>query len=1078
MKDKRFIIIIASMVVLSVAFWSSSRYPALNDKVITGSDTSLSGIGFETLLTSAPDSSFVTQALYTGVNWLYSNKEGMTFGLLFGTLLMALLHLLHRQSMQSRFANTILGVFIGIPLGVCVNCATPIAKAIHDANGRTETMLATMISAPTLNIIVLTLLLALFPMYMVMIKIGLVVAFILIGIPLLTRLFPLRVATESAETQGWFNLSGASSLTGRLAEHAKVEEPLKSVKTWLDAGRWVARNSAINLWFLAKTTVPLMLLAGLLGAALVTVLPLESLVDTLPNSGRFSILAAIALVAGIGIFLPVPITFDVVITAALWRAGLPTQYAMALLFTLGIFSIFPFFVVWKSISAWLAIALLIGLSALGIVAGVLGYWGFQVEAQRHEQIVFEYFSRRPDSLRGPSLIHSKIQHEQAKPYAAFAATLSGDAAVAQATSTTSEDDISVGHIALRAPQAPIQIDDGGTLFRRVNGGQFGIVKSSTFSPRSFVGPFTQFRGVSSGDVHNDGWPDILLTLDSGISLFANHTGSRFTRQQIDIPELRNVYVVIPALVDLNNDGWLDIFLATHQNGNYVVYNRGGEFTQQNLRRIPVHTDSQMIGASAFGDLDKDGDLDIVAGAWVAPIFHGLGAMRSNSSVLLQQDNGQFQENLLSKTPGTQVLSILLSDFDMDGSLDLVIGGEDSAPDSYFLGNGDGTFQPIARTAGIIARSPGTTMSITSADIDNDLLPEIYVGQIAAVPDRDHQRETDMRICDEIVEPIGRAYCARIIKMHQAMPSQTNNRSVENCLRRGIGRYREDCIAMSLLLTTMERGPLERCALLPNSWAFFRELCTHGFNGGGPRFAAGARPFDASGSQVKYWRDAIPIVMMANVLLKGTPETGFFDVAEDMGVSQSGFTWNSKFADLDNDEFVDLFVANGWFPGPQRTSNYFYRNQQGKKFTEETAEAGLTSYLTTSAYTYVDFDNDGDVDIITVPIIGPVQVFVNDSTKNRIAFELRDELGNHFGIGSKITIHYGTDGARHQRHEIQASGGFISFDAPIAHFGLGTYQSVKRVEIDWSTGENSEIRGTFSAGNRYVITRHGLSVDND
>src|SRR5262249_44322257 len=112
----------------------------------------------------------------------------------------------------------------------------------------------------------------------------------------------------------------------------------------------------------------------------------------------------------------------------------------------------------------------------------------------------------------------------------------------------------------------------------------------------------------------------------------------------------------------------------------------------------------------------------------------------------------------------------------------------------------------------------------------------------------------------------------------------------------------------------------------------------------------------------------------------------------------------------------------------------------------------------------------DLDIVAVPISGPVLVYVNNSKKNRIAFELRDLAGNRFGIGSKIVIRYGPGGARHQLREIQASGGFISFDAPIAYFGLGEFQAVDSVEVQWSTGERSEIRGDFRAGARYVVRR--------
>ena len=101
-----------------------------------------------------------------------------------------------------------------------------------------------------------------------------------------------------------------------------------------------------NLWYVVLRTVPLMLLAGLLGAVVVHLLPMNTMLDFEP--GVFSLL----LVALVGIFLPVPIAFDIVVVAVLVSAGAPMLYSMTLLFVLGIFSIYPFFIVWNTISVW------------------------------------------------------------------------------------------------------------------------------------------------------------------------------------------------------------------------------------------------------------------------------------------------------------------------------------------------------------------------------------------------------------------------------------------------------------------------------------------------------------------------------------------------------------------------------------------------------------------------------------------------------------------------------------------------------------------------------------------------------
>jgi hypothetical protein len=55
-------------------------------------------------------------------------------------------------------------------------------------------------------------------------------------------------------------------------------------------------------------------------------------------------------------------------------------------------------------------------------------------------------------------------------------------------------------------------------------------------------------------------------------------------------------------------------------------------------------------------------------------------------------------------------------------------------------------------------------------------------------------------------------------------------------------------------------------------------------------------------------------------------------------------------------------------------------------------------------------------------------------------------------------------------ELKASGGYLSFDEPSAHFGLGEFDQVERLEIHWSTGGATEIPGPFEAGHAYSIRR--------
>ena len=115
-------------------------------------------------------------------------------------------------------------------------------------------------------------------------------------------------------------------------------------------------------------------------------------------------------------------------------------------------------------------------------------------------------------------------------------------------------------------------------------------------------------------------------------------------------------------------------------------------------------------------------------------------------------------------------------------------------------------------------------------------------------------------------------------------------------------------------------------------------------------------------------------------------------------------------------------------------------------------------------------------IIGQAINGPVMAFVNNAQAgNRIVFRFEDDTGNWSGIGNKIAIHYGPDERRRQMREIQAGGGFLSFDSAKAFFGLGEAEDVARVEIEWSTGEKTAIPGPFAAGSIYTIKRVQVPV---
>lgn len=1037
--DKRLVLALGLTLLIAAIFWTGSRYPALNEKALMVGNVHLADpLSFESTLTILPEDHFFKKILFTTGNWISSNRQGMSFGLLFAAAFLTVLPLIKRPHFRSEFGNTVVGVALGTPLGVCVNCAAPIARALHTAGTPLETTLATMISSPTLNVVVLIMLFSMFPLYMVLIKLGLTVVFLFIVIPLLCRILfrDERLAADGV-------LPTANTRTSHVRDLEAGQSHGLS-KGWREAWLWMAGTFPRNLWFVVKTTVPLMLAAGLLGAAVMTILPWDNLLEAVQHLARWQKLLSLGLISVLGLFLPVPIAFDVFICSALLAAGMPAYAVMALLFTLGIFSVYSFFIVGRTVS-W-RVACMISLVLLGcsVGAGASAHYFEKSHKAQQERLFWQTFSHvsateRPDRKR-PEGEHDQELNRR----------LQGQALRFTRFPAEAPTEIQIDHLPFHPRQK-----GSDQLFMEQDSRLFGFHEQE---PRSllaqFILPFSMLRGIAAGDVHNDGWADILVGSGRGVFLYANTGGSGFTLQRIDIPEIQQSYIGAVALVDLNNDGWLDMFLSTFRRGNFAVYNEEGRFLEKNLTRLPENA-SSVANAVAFGDVDRDGDLDVILGNWTSGIDSL--PLEESRNVLLRQSHRMYAAESLPGLPG-ETLSTVLSDFNLDGHLDLIVGNDFDPPDVFYMNDTQGKFQNVGGTQKMFHHSTLFTMSIDSADVDNDLDLDIYMGQITDPP-TNHQGERMVRpfreVCDAVDDPGTKARCETNVELHR---HTVKDDDIQACRRIKSEHDRLDCVAVKFLQWAHGQADPQYCDWFPDRWADLSYLC---------RFLTRTDP-ELTEEDL---RQNPTQVENRNLLFVRATDGTFADKAEEMGLDRTGWTWNAKFADVDNDEWQDLFVANGYYPLRFRESNMFFHNRRGDRFEDRTEEVGLSDVRATGAYTYVDYDNDGDLDIITAPFEGPLRVYRNQSEQGQaIAFELRDMIGNRFGIGSKIIIHYGDRSARHQMRELKAGGGYLSFDPPIAHFGLGNHATVERVEIQWSTGEVSEVRGDFASGARYRITR--------
>ncbi|HEX4385684.1 MAG TPA: permease, partial [Myxococcales bacterium] len=272
---------IAGLVIagLCALFWVGSRYPALQGKASADPNEALSTpLGFERFFPEPPPEQIVKHIGWTAVEWALTNRQGMTFGLLLAAGMLTLVPLL-RRSRGGRLAGAIQGMFIGAPLGVCVNCAAPIAQGMLKGGSRVETALAALFASPTFNVIVLGIVFAIFPWYLAIVKVVASLFIVLVIAPWLARLSGrpgwTRPQPVDARLPGLGFLQKLEGMLGTpmLAEGAKDDRP----RGFFRALGWFLLRYPQNLLRVLLVALPLMLLAGVLGAVLVEVLPWNTL---------------------------------------------------------------------------------------------------------------------------------------------------------------------------------------------------------------------------------------------------------------------------------------------------------------------------------------------------------------------------------------------------------------------------------------------------------------------------------------------------------------------------------------------------------------------------------------------------------------------------------------------------------------------------------------------------------------------------------------------------------------------------------------------------------------------------------
>lgn len=259
-------------------------------------------------------------------------------------------------------------------------------------------------------------------------------------------------------------------------------------------------------------------------------------------------------------------------------------------------------------------------------------------------------------------------------------------------------------------------------------------------------------GISVLDFDGDGWPDCYFPQGSSLpsnpsdfgkidQLYRNVNGERFINVTQNSGIVENGYSQGAATGDINNDGFPDIVVANL--GKNRLFMNQGDGTFRDATDQCGWNETEMSSSIALADFDNDGNLDL----YVTNYVDGIRVCRdanSNIATCNPQNFTGVQDRLfrstgdgvfLDVTVGSGLeaidakgLGVVATDLDDDGLLDIYVAN-DTTPNQLFKNLGGLRFQDISFESGTALSPEGHAqagMGISAADYNGDLKTDLLV----------------------------------------------------------------------------------------------------------------------------------------------------------------------------------------------------------------------------------------------------------------------------------------------------------------------------------------------------------------
>ena len=467
--------------------------------------------------------------------------------------------------------------------------------------------------------------------------------------------------------------------------------------------------------------------------------------------------------------------------------------------------------------------------------------------------------------------------------------------------------------------------------------------------------------------------------------------------------------------------------------------------------------------------------------------------RATAALYHNNHDGTFTDVTRASGLGMELygLGCAVGDFDNDGLDDIYITALNG--NHLFRNLGNGKFSDVTAKAGV--GNPGFATGAVWFDYDNDGKLDLFVSHYV-----DWTVATD-QTCS--LDGKNKSYCTPEAYKGQssALFHNLGNGRFEDVTKKA-GLY--DPTSKSLGIVLLDYDGDGWLDLFVANDTQPNKLYRNNHNGTFTEsaFAAGVAFSEAGKARAGMGADSIdydnsgkPGLVIGNftnesISLYHNDGSGLFtDNATGSGIgaaSATSLTFSTFFFDYDLDGLPDIFAANGHVADDvsvvQPTVKYaepplLFHNRGSGKFDDVSGKVGpaLRQPIVARGAAYLDFDRDGDLDLVITTSNGPAKLLRNDNgnANDMLRIKAVGTRSNRDAIGTKITVR--TPNGVRLSQMVKSGSSYLSQSELPLTFGLGKPQEGKlvNVEIVWPSGRKETL--TAVKPNQFLVVGEGKGI---